>query len=362
MLYDTNNIEAIGAGPFRLTNITRNNSGVPEKISLESWQNFPLGKPFLKNITFRFFSNESDMVESLIDGNVGSGSGISPSNAKELATDGRLILTAPLPRIFAVFFNQKESSVLSRPEVRQELSLDIDRTQLVDKALSGFGTALSGPFLSPRPKNSTPHGNSISAEALLIGKGWEKDEDGIFQLKTKKETLRLEFELATGATDELKRAADLVASSWRRLGADVKILIFDVTDLNQKVIRPRQYEALLFGEVIGRYPDPFAFWHSSQRLDPGLNISLYGNGATDKTVSELRSTYDTVIRKKLFETFVKELTSDYPAVFLYAPDYIYAPTVGLSNVNLSGLTQPADRFLGSHKWYLFSEKVWPLFQ
>jgi hypothetical protein len=65
----------------------------------------------------------------------------------------------------------------------------------------------------------------------------------------------------------------------------VDVKIFDQGDLSQNVIRPRKYDALLFGEVIGRELDLFAFWHSSQRNDPGLNIALYANSTADKILS-----------------------------------------------------------------------------
>ena len=41
--------------------------------------------------------------------------------------------------------------------------------------------------------------------------------------------------------------------------------------------------ALLFGQVLGIIPDPFPFWHSSQKIYPGLNLSGYSNKKVDST-------------------------------------------------------------------------------
>ena len=60
-------------------------------------------------------------------------------------------------------------------------------------------------------------------------------------------------------------------------------------DLKQNVIRPRKYGSLLFGEVIGRDLDLFAFWHSSQRNDPGLNIAMYANPKADSLLETARA-------------------------------------------------------------------------
>jgi ABC-type amino acid transport substrate-binding protein len=76
--------------------------------------------------------------------------------------------------------------------------------------------------------------------------------------------------LPVGVSVDLARAlAQKLQDTWKRLGAKVDVQVFDSTDLEQNVIRPRKYDSLLFGEVVDRVEDLFAFWHSSERNDPG---------------------------------------------------------------------------------------------
>jgi len=48
---------------------------------------------------------------------------------------------------------------------------------------------------------------------------------------------------------ELRASAEYLKEVWERMGAQVNVQIYDQGDLSQNVIRPRKYDALLFGEV-----------------------------------------------------------------------------------------------------------------
>ncbi|MCL9972342.1 MAG: hypothetical protein NBV63_02975, partial [Candidatus Pacebacteria bacterium] len=173
---------------------------------------------------------------------------------------------------------------------------------------------------------------------------------------------RLAFTLTTGTAPELKGAGEFVVAAWRELGADVTVEFFDANDLQQDKIRPRKYDALLFGEVIGREMDLFAFWDSSQRNDPGLNIALYTNTAVDKLLKEARVNPDLEARRDAAERAATIISDEVAAVFLYSPHFVYATRADLSGIELGTIVTPSDRFLGVSEWYLSTERVWPFFK
>jgi peptide/nickel transport system substrate-binding protein len=160
---------------------------------------------------------------------------------------------------------------------------------------------------------------------------------------------------------ELRATAEYLRQQWAKVGAKVDVKIFDQGDLSQNVIRPRKYDALLFGEVVGRELDLFAFWHSSQRNDPGLNISLYANSTADKVLEELRETSSDDKRLDLYNQFAAELKKDVPAVFLYAPDFVYSIPQDIVGVDLGFIETPSDRFLSAPQWHRETDYVWPIF-
>ncbi|OHA93661.1 MAG: hypothetical protein A2W58_02350 [Candidatus Zambryskibacteria bacterium RIFCSPHIGHO2_02_38_10.5] len=145
------------------------------------------------------------------------------------------------------------------------------------------------------------------------------------------------------------------------MGADVEVKIFEIGDLNQNIIRPRKYDALLFGEIVGRDLDLYPFWHSSQRVDPGLNIALYTNIKANKLLENIRKETDETLQKKYFDAFKKEIKNDVPAVFTYSPYFIYLIPKKIHNVTLGTLTTPSERFSNIFEWYIETNHVWKIF-
>jgi peptide/nickel transport system substrate-binding protein len=366
------NTSPVGSGPFRIASISRNSSGIPSSYDLRAFTNYALGMPYLSDIVLYFYSNEDEVVAALKSGEINTASGLSPSNLPSIS--GLAIKSAPLNRVFGVFFNQNQSTVLRDHAVRQALEDAINRQALINTVLDGYGTALTGP-VPPSISGSTntvqasttatSTDPALAARAELIKAGWVAGPGGVLQKTTGKgksaQTITLEFSLATDNVPELRNAALYVQTEWQTMGAKVDVQIYDQGDLSQNVIRPRKYDALLFGEVIGRELDLFAFWDSSQRNDPGLNIALYANPTADKILEQLRTTKDDAERATLYAQFEAQLQADIPAVFLYAPDFVYIVPNNLQGLDLGFIESPSDRFLSVALWYRETESVWPVF-
>ncbi len=171
----------------------------------------------------------------------------------------------------------------------------------------------------------------------------------------------LAFDIYTADSPDLKKAAESVKASWTAIGAQVGVKVFESSDLYQNVIRTRKYDALLFGQFIGKDRDLYAFWHSSQRISPGLNVSGYTNSKADKLLEQIRSTHDEVALASLYKQFDALLEDDLPAIFLYVPDFIYVVPKKLQGVKLGTVTVPSDRFESLSSWYLNTDGVWRIF-
>ena len=127
------------------------------------------------------------------------------------------------------------------------------------------------------------------------------------------------------------------------------------------VIRPRAYDALLFGMVVGRDRDLYAFWDSSQRADPGLNIALYASRAVDTLLESMRVEQDPAKVDEDLAEIDALIAADYPAVFTHAPDFVYALPEDVHGVSLARITAPTDRLAGVSRWYRRTQWVWPAF-
>lgn len=364
------NISPIGSGPFRVRSISKTSSGIPSSYTLTAFDHYALGRAFLDQITLHFYKNEEGLTQGLTSGGIEAANSISPSTLKNLKDFS--VQHSSLNRVFGVFFNQNQSATLRDNAVRHALNDAIDRDALVTDVLGGYGTPLTEPvppsiLHAPTFAKTTHSGDpALLAKNELLQNGWVTGPDG-YLTKTigsgkKAQTVTLTFSLATGNVPELRSAAEHLRASWQKMGAKVDVQVFNQGDLSQNVIRPRKYDALLFGEIVGRELDLFAFWDSSQRIDPGLNIALYANSTADKILERLRTTSDKAERQTLYQRFNSEIQNDMPAVFLYAPDFVYIVPKDVLGLNLGFIETPSDRFLSVTIWHRETDRVWPLFK
>ncbi len=383
-IFSLYNIEPIGSGMYSVSSISRDNGGIPTQYKLESWNGYYNGyygnEPFIPTIIFNFFPDESELLNALDQGTIDSAVSISPGSAMRLSTDkaqAYTILSSPLPRVFGVFFNQNQSPVLADKVVRQALDMSINRENLINTILKGYGIPITGPtpFIQPisTPAKTPTTGSTTkslnsptminNAQSLLEKNGWKKDSNGVYAKKASKTsaTVTLSFDIYTVDSPDLKQASELVKDAWNTLGANVTVKVYEPSDLYQNIIRTRKYDALLFGEVVGKDRDLYAFWHSSQLKSPGLNVALYANSKTDKLLEDIRTTNDETVRATKYAQFDQLVRADIPAIFLYMPNFIYAVPKAIKGIKLSSMNVPADRLNNISQWYTETERVWNIF-
>lgn len=342
----------IGAGPFKVEKVTRSKDGTVERYELSAFGKYALGRPYLDRLTFVYYKDEEALAEAVSRGQVESAYGVA----------GETFIRAPYSRIFGAFFNEGKNEALTTLSVRKALSVAIDREQLVRQVLTGFAFPAYGPVppgVAPVAQVSVPEDRLLAARTLLENAGWTFDEtEGIW---THTDAGTLSFTLTTGNVPELKAVAEHLRADWAELGVPVTLQVYDPSELVLRAIRPREYEALLFGMVVGRDKDFFAFWDSSQRADPGLNVSLYANRAVDELLDDLREETDEASRMERLTELDALVAADYPAVFTHAPEFVYSVPKDLRGVALSTLAAPSDRLASARFWYRRTEFVWPVF-
>jgi peptide/nickel transport system substrate-binding protein len=209
---------------------------------------------------------------------------------------------------------------------------------------------------TPLPQSENP--TKAAAQVFTAG-GWTYDDSArVWKNTAAKQTLD-GINIRTSNVSELKNIASAVKADWEKLGISVNIELYEPGDLSQNVIRPRKYEALLYGMVIGRDQDLYAFWDSQERNDPGLNIALYANKTVDALLESVRSSTDQNKQVNDLQKIEDLIAADYPAAFIYAPDFIYAIPDDLAGIELPQIITPADRFATVASWYRSTDAVWP---
>ncbi len=366
------NINPIGSGPYMIDNTNKQSSGLVDSYELIPFKKFVLGESYLKKISLYFYANEDELVKALEKNEVDEISSISPLNAENLKELNYEIQSSKLPRVFGLFFNQSVNQIFTNKTITKAIDQTIDKEKIVREIFFGYGSVIDDPIPLNILQGQSPVINTENREVVLqkvkndLAKdGWKIGSDGFLEksvTKNKKKVVtKLEFSISTGNAPELVKTAELIKQDLAEVGIKVDVKTFEIGNLNQNVIRPRKYDALLFGEIINHESDLFAFWHSTQRKDPGLNVAMYTNAKVDKILEDASMTSDKTSRIKKYAQFETEIKKDLPAVFLYSPNFVHVVSKKLERTPMSYVTSPSDRYLNVYSWYTQTENVWKIF-
>jgi peptide/nickel transport system substrate-binding protein len=363
--FSQHNIEPIGSGNYRVEAVKRNASGLVSEYELEAApdQN---DKANIKNIIVRFYQNEDEVVEALNNDEITSTAALSERSLTAIDSEKYNLVSESLPRVFAVFLNQNRNPILRDQAVREALSQAVDKEALIESAISGYGVATDSPlpasFLEVQPDGLTAEDRLAEARATLEAANWVRGDDGIYRKTIDEQLTPLRFTVRSANGSLFERAAENLTATWRSLGAEVTFEFYEQSDLVQTIIRPRDYQALLFGIDIGRSLDLYPFWHSSSREDPGLNVSLYANINVDSLVSRMRLATSTAARDELIGEFTEEISNDVPAIFLFSPSFEYVISKEVTTTDIKKIQRSSERWSNVTDWYMHESGVWPIFQ
>lgn len=352
------NLKPIGTGPFKFNKLQKDQTGQIVSYELGVNKNFYSQKPFIEKILIKFYPNEETMIDAYNKNEVDNLSSISAKGLASLKFKQRLdIKKIPMPRYFGLFFNQNQSKFLSDKNIRLALSHGTNKNAVLKEVLDDNGLIVNSPMLGgvlDFDQNITKYDFDVQkAKDILKNIGWEeKNEDGILVKKSEK----LSLKLTTSAWPELAQVAQIIKDQWKEIGVELNIEVMSTPDL-QQVIKDRNYQILLFGEILNTDPDPFSLWHSSQKRDPGLNLALYDNKSADTLLEEARQTLSPIERIQKYNDFQRILIEDNPAIFIYSPYYLYAQSKDIKGFSSKIISMPADRFQGMENWYIQTQRV-----
>lgn len=357
------NFQPVGSGPYVFEKFEKSKSGFINYYQFKANPNYFLGCPHIDRIVIKFYKSEPELITAfnhreidLLSGvNIGSLGSIKRSFKEEEVV---------LPRYFAVFFNQSISKVLSDKNVRYALNYAVNRLELIDKVFHGKAQSVEGPILAGMigydPALKFEY--SLDKAASVLEKaGWsDGDGDGILEKKLNKNDVAatpLSFKLVSPESPGLIEAASILKNQWSKIGVNVDIQIVSALELQQNYLEPRVYDALIYGNILNQNPDPFQFWHSSQKFHPGFNLALYENAAVDKVLEEFRQVFDPQIQAADLKKFQSFILADAPAVFLFNPQY---PIISAKNVYVtetSKLNIASERYFDVQNWYVKTQRA-----
>jgi peptide/nickel transport system substrate-binding protein len=382
------NQKPVGSGPYQFKSFVKDQSGNLKSITLVSNKNYYGKIPYVNEVVFKFYVNFEEAISALNKDEV-QGMSYLPQQFKGdiVSHDSLNFHVLSMPQITAIFFNAKNNPALDDKRVREALAHALDKNAIL-KDVGGDETIADGPIsrnsFAYNQKNVKYDFNAEEAAKLLDGAGWkisaltaeqikeaEKNKDskdekvkagaetllalgqGNWRKKTEgKAEKYLLINLTTIDSQENTAMADSIKKSWEALGVRTNTEIITASQIQSTVIRPRNFEALYYGQALGADPDVYAFWHSSQAGDNGLNISDYSNKEVDQLLEDARISSSTADRLNKYLKFQEIVTSEIPAIFMFSPDYIYVQAKRVKGFDTANIIVPKDRFSDVADWYI----------
>ena len=151
------------------------------------------------------------------------------------------------------------------------------------QSLSLSTEELSGPTLNKflgKSSNSSSY-DVKKAKSLLDAEGW-KSVNNVRQ----KGNDKLKLNVVVLKNSNYEKVARYLAQVWYdELNIESDIKVVDPNDATQNilqtVLQPRNFDVLVYELSLGGDPDVYAYWHSSQATNNGLNFSNYNNAIAD---------------------------------------------------------------------------------
>lgn len=358
--------EPIGSGPFMYDYLEKRRDGFITAYALKVNDNYNIlgDVPHIKTFIFKFFENEENLMRSY---NIGAIDGFGTSNPDQLK-DIKLnstTLKLPTSKYYAIFLNQNADEALSSSLVRLALEKSINKKDLVSQSFNNEASIEHGPIPSTlsyyNPSiESRDSFNIEEAKSLLEQDGWQinSDTNTWSKKQDKNKTLQLGLTIKTTDVYPLNSMALFIKDAWNSIGIKTDIVFIDQKNIAEEIIKTRDYEALLFGNIISPNPDLYSFWHSSQKFYPGLNLALYDSRQADQLIENSRSVDpQSNERQNQLDKLQELIASDAPAIFLASPRYFYVYKHSIPGVYMETINFPEDRFIYVMDWYVKTKRI-----
>mgnify|MGYP001579971799 FL=1 len=355
------NLEPVGSGPYRFRNFIKRKDGFITDYFTEANPNYPEGEVLIKNLAVKFFDSYENALNAFNRREI-DGLGGLDYRALDKVKIRHATTVVPMPRYYAIFLNQNAHLGLKDIAVRTALARAADRETVLGNVLRDNGLLMYGP-LHPGIEGYVSTFANIDrydpegVAKILDVAGWKLKTDGVRAKTIGGGEVQLSFDLVVPDISFLKDVAVILRDAYQRVGIRLNIQLLSPAEINAHSLKERDYQMILFGNILKNTPDVFSFWHSSERFFPGLNLSLYENRGVDAMLESVRKDFDRTSRLNTLTRLQASIHNDYPAVFLFSPSYLYIHQKDLGGFTTQFIATPSERFRDVAHWFLKTARV-----
>ena len=339
--------QPVGNGPYRWIR------AVPGQfIELRRNDDFFLGKPKIERVIVQAAADPDARVNLMLSGQADAMDNIPPpqDNIRRIAAEPSLrLIPVPSPTVGLLLFNQRDRRDRERPHpilsdirVRRAIGLALDRRLLVQVIFGSYGEVPYGPASpilwirhgAPRPERQ----DLPEARRLLTAAGW-RDTDGDGTLDREGHPLTLSLSLPNTSAIR-KQMSALIQEQLRGIGIRLELQQYEFPVWTE---RRTAGDFDLDFVSLSQDPSPTGL-SQSWTCNGGNNVARYCDPRVDSLIEQaVLGRGDPAER---WHAVLRQIEADAPAVFLYAPTYVYAVSRRFRNVSLS----PVSSWLLLREW------------
>ncbi len=319
-----------GTGPYKLVEYQ------PDQFyRFEANPDYFAGAPAVDELVFVHFADDAGVLAALRSQEIDFSTQEVPPEQIELlaATPGMQVAQGPLYTTQMLNYDVTKPP-FDRLEVRQAMSLAIDRQDLVDTIYLGAATPGSTGWIHPASPLFNPEvvteSDPARAQQLLDDAGIvDSDGDGVREL----DGTPISFEFLVSSGDSLRlRLAELVSAMLAEVGIQANVSSVEQATWEEAVwpgfdvTQGRNYEMAMWGWSAPVQADAVRFGtlvHSDPAFG-NLNLTGYANPEADALAEAIATEVDDTARAEMIGELQAIVARDLPFIMLLYPDGAYA--------------------------------------
>lgn len=310
----------IGSGPYKFKSWAQG-----DKIEFEAYDGYYKGEPNIKNLTYKIIPNSSTATMALESGEIDLSLNVAEADIKALEEkDGITLLQKPSTAFYFIGMNTNVKE-LSDVRVRQAIAKCINKQNMIDGALNGYGTP-TNTFIAEGVLGYDPDFNPLpydveEAKKLMKEAGYENG-----------------FKISMSIPENRSTHAQIIKSDLAQIGIDLTINIIE-TGKFWDDLENLDYEMMIMGwSYVVMDPD-VGYYSLYKKDDMSGNYTGFGNDETDRLLADGRVESDPDKRAAIYA----ELEEIYQTAAPYVPLY-WRVDAAAHNSNLTGVDIPPCGF------------------
>lgn len=327
------NMAPIGSGPFKFVSYSPGQT--VELVANETY--FGEG-PYLEGAIYQIIPDPNTEMQSMLNGEIDVANVPSAQVPSVEANPDFVAAPKMYPSPIYLGFNTARAP-LDNLDVRKALGMGIDREQIVETALAGYGEPQYGYYptviqWASNPDSTAPAFDVEGANALLDSAGFPLDGDSRFALK---------YYIFTG-WQELADTATVIKEQLAAIGVDVEIVTLEFAAWDEQ-LASGDFDMGSIGGFQG--PDPA---NLALRWGSAGTLNHWGFSSTefDELLAQGDSAPTTEERAPFYFEAQQILADNVPGVLLALQSYYTAWTNRLSGFWLDA-NDPASNLVGMNR-------------